>query len=134
MQIGGMVGHYDPKVRPALIRVASEMRSNGEAMNDRDKRRILSSFNPGLTTAGELKETLTAVPPKDAWATFLWLDEKSTDQRVQHEFVQAALLEIEGKGPEALAMFEALQHELKARGYSGRLADNVAGAVRRLSR
>jgi hypothetical protein len=92
-----------------------------------------------VNNARELKETLSAVPPADAWATYLWLDKPKTSaadmdyQRVCRDFVQANILEIEGKRQEALAAFEKLRGELKRLGYNGRIATHVDTAIKRLS-
>jgi tetratricopeptide (TPR) repeat protein len=139
MQLGGMIYNDDPGVRSALIRVTNQMRINSEPMDDSYKHRILSNYSP-TNSQEELTETLSAVPPNDAWATFLWLDEKEAtggereQQRIQHEFIQASIREIAGKSSEALALFKTLDGELKRKGYSGRLSDHVAMAIKRLSR
>lgn len=139
MQLGGMIHNEDPGVRRELIRVANQMRINSESMDERYKSRVLSNYSP-INSQEELTETLSAVPPDEAWATFLWLDDKhATDrdleaQRIQHEFIQASILEIAGKTAEAVTKMTTLQHELKLRGYSGSIADHVTGAIKRMSR
>jgi hypothetical protein len=108
-------------------------------MSDRYKQRILSYYSPG-NSREELIETLSAVPPNDAWATFLWLDNKQptgdelSEQRMRHEFIRANILEIAGKPGEALAMFRTLQDQLKRGTNGGRISDHVAAAIKRLSR
>ena len=115
------------------------MRINSEPMSDHYKTRILSNYNPGNSREA-LMETLSAVPPDDAWATFLWLDdnhpsgEELEEQRIRHEFIRANILEIAGKPAEALAMFRALQNQIKRKGYTGRISDHVTAAIKRLSR
>jgi tetratricopeptide (TPR) repeat protein len=139
LQLGVMVYPRDPETRVALIRVANEMRRNGEPIDDRQRLRILSAYNPTVNSAEEISETLLAVPPGDAWATYLWLAQPGTDgsgseyQRVQHDFIHASILEIERKRQEALAAFQTLRSELKRRGYDGRIASYVDGAITRLS-
>jgi len=139
MQLGGMIYNEDPGVKTELIRVANRMRINSEPMPEEYGHRILSNYN-AINSRDELMETLSAVPPKDAWATFLWLDGKPAarseleDQRLKREFIQANLLEIGGNRAEALAMFKILQPELKSRGMNGRISSHVAGSISRLSR
>jgi hypothetical protein len=139
MQLGGMIYNDSPGVRPELIRVANQMRINSERMDERYKQRILSNYSP-INNHDELTETLSALPPNDAWATFLWLDDKQAtgndleEQRIQHEFIQASIAEIAGKSDDALERFRTLQAELKRRAYTGRIADHVAIAIKRLSR
>jgi tetratricopeptide (TPR) repeat protein len=139
MELGGMIYDDDPGVRSELIRVANHMRINSEPMDDSYKHRILSNYSP-TNSREELTETLSAVPPSDAWATFLWLDDRQAtggereEQRIQHDFIQASIREIAGKSSEALALFKTLDGELRRKGYSGRLSDHVAIAIKRLSR
>ena len=139
MQLGAMSYPRDPEIRLELIRVANEMRRNGEPIDERQRRRILTEYNPHTNSAEELAKTLSAVAPGDTWATYLWLEGEETSggdpegQRVRHDFIRASLLEMEGKRQEALAAFEALRGELKRRGYDGRITTHVANAVKRLS-
>ena len=120
------------------VRAADEMRRNGEPIEDGERSRILSVYSPTVNSAEELLQTLSAVPPSDAWATYLWLDDQKTGtdrawQQMQHAFIQANILQIEGKRPEALAAFETLRSELKKRGYDGRIATHVDSSIKRLS-
>jgi tetratricopeptide (TPR) repeat protein len=139
LQLGAMIYPHDGETRLELIRVANDMRRNGEPLNNRERSRILTTYNPTVNSAEEIKEALSAVPPADAWATYNWLDEPMTSpgdveyQRLRHDFVQASLLEIEGKREAALAAFESLQGELKRRKYNGRIVSHVDTAIKRLS-
>ena len=139
LQLGVMVYPRDPETRVALIRVVNEMRRNGEPIDDRQKRRVLGAYNPTVNSAEELSTTLSAVPPSDALATYVWLDPPGTNrsdldyQRIQHDFIHASILEIERKRQEALAAFQTLRTELKRRGYDGRIVNHVDRAITRLS-
>ena len=139
MELGGMIYNDDPGVRSELIRVADQMRANSEPMNDFYKQRILSNYSP-INSREELTETLSAVPPNNAWATFIWLDDEhpaadeQKQQRIQREFIHASILEIAGKSSDALALFKTLDGELKRQGYNGRISEHVALAIQRLSR
>jgi tetratricopeptide (TPR) repeat protein len=139
MQLGGMIYNETPGVRSELIRVVNQMRANSEPMSDRYKQRILSYYSP-INSREELAEVLSAVPPDDAWATFLWLDDKQPtaddlkEQRIRHELIRASILEIAGKPAEALVMFKTLQDQLKRSSNGGRMSEHVAAAIKRLSR
>lgn len=139
LQMAVLIYPRDPEVRVALIRASDEMRRNGELLNDRSRSRILSAYNPTVNGAQELETTLSAVPPGDAWATYLWLEgpapagSKFDYQRAQHDFIHAGILEMERKIPEALAEFQTLRGELKRQGYDGRIAAYVDSAIKRLS-
>ena len=125
LQLGGLFSSDAAPVRPALMRVANEMRRDGLLMDERSKRRVAAGVHPGLVSYEELRESLVAVSPSDAWDTYVWVESDG----VRREFVRGVLLEIEGKREEALGLFRELGRGLGP----GRLADNVAGAVRRLS-
>jgi hypothetical protein len=138
MQLGAMTYNDEPRIVQALIQATNDMRKNGEPIEDPNKRRTLTAFSP-IRTMDELKQTLSAVSPDEALATFEWLDgpdgegSDANDRRLRHDFIKAIILEISGKKQEALAAFSALERELKAKGFSGRFADHVSGAVKRLS-
>ena len=135
LQLGALIYPRDSQARIALVRAADDMRRNAEPLEERYRRRILHVYSPTVNSAEELSETLSAVPPADGWATFLWLDEPPADlSPVLRPFIRASLFEIEGKHAEALAGFEELRGELKRRGYDGRIVGHVDRAIGRLSR
>jgi tetratricopeptide (TPR) repeat protein len=139
MQMGVLVYPRDRETRTAVIRLANEMRRNGEPIDDQEKNRILTAYDPTVNSAEELSETLSAVPANEAWPTYLWLDTRSTDganldyQRLEHDFIYASILEIERKREDALSAFQRLRTELKGRRYDGRIVTYVDDAIRRLS-
>ena len=139
MQLGVLVNPRDAEERSELIRIANDMRRNGESLDAGRQHRILNTYDPNVNTATELQQTLSAVPPDDAWATYLWLDDQTLDgyegeqQRIRHDFIHAAILELEGKRQEALADFQKLQRALKQRGITGRIATHVDAAITRLT-
>ena len=139
LQLGVLVYPRDPETRLALIRLVNEMRRNRESIDDRERSRILTAYDPTVNSAEELSESLSAVPPDEAWATYLWLETRSTDRdqsdhtRLQRDFVHASIVEIEHDRENALRAFEKLRVELKQRGYDGRIATYVDDAIKRLS-
>lgn len=136
LQLGAMIYNPHVEIRPALIRVADEMRRNGESLSDRYRRRILTAYSPAVNTVEELNQSLAAVPPEDAWETYLWLDngqDQGTEQQTRREFIHASILEIGGQRAEALAAFEKLRRDLKEHGYDGRVVRHVSEALKRLS-
>jgi hypothetical protein len=134
LQLGVLSYPNDSESRLALIRLANEMRRDGEPLDERMRRRILSAFNPTVNTADEITEALKAVSPGDMRATYDWLDSASTEtyQRAQRGFIHASILEIEGKREEARAAFQALLAEMKRQGYDGRIVSYVESAIKRL--
>jgi hypothetical protein len=90
MQLGGMIYNDEPGVPAALMRVANQMRIQGETMAPRQRSRILGYFRP--SNEAQVKEMLSAVPPDDAWATFQWLD--NSDDARRREFVHARVQEL----------------------------------------
>lgn len=139
MQLGGLDGDETQGANAELMKLANDMRKNGEPLDEGSKHRVLSQCcEPPYTHHEELVESLSAVPQDDAWKTYLWLDDreqKGTDaqaQRLMREFIQDALLEIAGNKDEALEKYRALQVELKPTYFS--LKDSVNEAVARLSK
>lgn len=136
-QLGVLTYPRDGEIRKELIRVANDMRRGNEPLEPSERRRILSCYNPTVTNAEELVQTLSAVPPADAWATYQWLDDSNTSsesyRRVQREFVRSSILELDGKLAEARAAFENLRTELKRGGINGRIATYVDAAIARLN-
>jgi tetratricopeptide (TPR) repeat protein len=135
LQLGGLIDLDKKGARAELVKAANDMRKSSEPVGAGTKSRILSfCFDPVVTDREELVESLSAVPPDDAWQTHLWLDDKAGDaqgQLLQHDFIQANLLEISGKRDEALAKYRQLQRTLKNQ--PGTMKASVDNAVARLS-
>ncbi|HEX4006074.1 MAG TPA: hypothetical protein VHX60_07850 [Acidobacteriaceae bacterium] len=135
LQLGALVDLDEKGARAAVVKVANDMRKSGEPLDEDRKSRIMTfCFDPMTTDHGGLAESLTAVPSDEAWATYLWLDDKPEDARersIKRSWVQAHLMEISGKADDALAQYRLLQGELKNR--PGSLQDAVNAAVARLS-
>jgi tetratricopeptide (TPR) repeat protein len=136
LQLGVLVYPRDSETRVALIRLANEMRRNGESLDERERRRILTAYDPTVNSEEELAEDLSAVPPDEGWATYQWLEMPNTDGnrfRPQHEFIQASILEMQLNREDALKAFENLRSALKQRGSGGRILKYVDNAIKRLS-
>lgn len=134
LELGGL-RYLDKKgARAAQVKIANDMRKDGEPLDEEYKSRILSfCFNPTTTEHDELVETLSAVPPDDEWKTYLWLNEGSDepdDPQVQ-EFIHANLLEVSGDRGGALAVFQKLSQELK--NSASTMIEPVNAAIARLS-
>jgi tetratricopeptide (TPR) repeat protein len=142
-ELRSMIYDDNAGVRAELIRVANDMRKNGEPISDEDRSRIHSYFVPVVTDDAELREALTAVPPDEAMATYDWLAQSSSSssnsdstsyKSVEREFVLANLAEDTGKKNEALQQFKQLQQEINKLKMEGSVAERVNAAVKRLSR
>jgi hypothetical protein len=135
MQLGGMIYNRDPGIPAALMRVVNRMRLNGETIAGHHRSRLMTYFRPG--NSDELQEMLAAVPPSDAWATFLWLDDPSPGDEMKYEgfrrqFIHARVLELDGNTAEALALLTELDRKMRSAGFTGRLLDDVSNASKRL--
>lgn len=128
-QIGGMIYDDRPGVRSELIRVANEMRKNGEVIGEENKRRIVS-FDYDLHDETAMTEALSAVPPSESLATFLWLDDRPDPSSWDHSLIQARLTEMSGNKTEALSIYRSLQKKIQD---SGSTLPWVAAAIQRLS-
>jgi hypothetical protein len=130
MQLGGMIYKQDPGIAAAIMRVVNQMRRNNEPVSERMRSRILSYFRPG--NRDETDEMLSAVPPEEAWATFLWLDQSSPADDIRREFVHARVLELEGKRSEAITLLTDLERKLLSTHSAGRLLDDISDTLKRL--
>lgn len=139
LQIGGLTSYDHPGARRELIRAASEMRLRGDSL-DPDQRRRAFGFccDIVVTNRTELAESLSALPAKDAWQTYLWLENAPSDpspnspQALTHDYIQASLLEISGNRQQALVQYRIVQQRLRALPNMV-LSDWVNAAVQRLS-
>ena len=105
MELGGMIYDHDPGIPAAIMRVVNQMRTHGEPIPEHYRSRLLGYFRPG--NSDEVGQMLSAVPPEDAWATFVWLDRPSpgeTHEDFRRELIRARVLELEGKKAEALTL------------------------------
>jgi tetratricopeptide (TPR) repeat protein len=137
MQIGGLLHDEVPGARAELFKAVDDMRKNNEPLDEETKHRILGwCCEAAMSSDAELKESLTAVPRDEAWKTYQWLDdapaEDAKSKALTQEFIHARLLEFTGDGAGALAIYRALQQELK--GTNMVIADNVDEAVKRLGK
>ena len=135
LQFGGLI-YLDKKgARSELVKAANDMRKSSEFLDEEYKSRVLSfCFDPQVTDHLELWESLSAVPPDDAWNTYLWLDDSPENveaQRTDHDFIKANLLELSGKRQESLAQYRLLQQELKDRSFT--MKNSVDAAIARTS-
>jgi hypothetical protein len=112
------------------------MRKNGEAIDEDEKHRILGNYSIALANRTELANLLSAVPPDDSWATYIWLDggTDSSDpewQELKHTFVLANIDELAGREHEALALYKRLaqNHRLMD---SSTLGTRTKEAIQRL--
>jgi hypothetical protein len=135
LQLGGMIYNDAAGVPREAVRALNDMRKNDEPLDEEYKRRFLSfDFRIGSDDA-QLKATLAAVPPDEAWQTYLWLDDAPNGdgndvlRQLRRDFIQATLLELQGKKNEATTAFTTLQQKLKARDITGSFANSVAQAL-----
>ena len=135
LQLGGLIDLDEKGARAELVKAANEMRKGGEPLDEEHRARILNfCFDPMLPDHGELAESLSAIPPDEAWQTYLWLDDNPENAQAHvmvHSFIQANLMELSGKPQQALESYRLLQQRLKNR--PGTLQESVDAAIARLS-
>jgi hypothetical protein len=135
LQFGSLVSVEKRGARTELVKAANDMRKSGESLEEDYKSRASSfCFDPFGPDHQDLVESLSAVPPDDAWNTYLWLDdtpENAEAHRPAREYIQANLLELSGKRQEALTQYRALQKEVKDRSFTMKSA--LDAAIARLS-
>ncbi len=135
LQFGGFVYLEKRGARGEIVKAANDMRKSGESLDEEYKSRASGfCFDPFGPDHEDLVESLSAVPPDDAWNTYLWLDdnpENAEAHRPAHEFIKANLLELAGKREEALTQYRVLQKEVKDRSFTMKSA--LDAAIARLS-
>lgn len=135
LQFGSLVYLEKRGARSEIVKAANDMRKSGESLDEEYKSRASSfCFDPFGPDHQDLVESLSAVPPDDAWNTYLWLDDNPRDaevQRLTRQYIQANLLELSGKREESLIQYRALQKEVKNRSFTMKSAVDVA--IARLS-
>jgi len=120
----------------ALLRVANEMRKNGEAMT-REQRglTLFNVFRGRLYSHDDLVEMLSVLPPADAEATVNWLSEGETDvwreNSEARRYIVASLREMAGDRAQALLLYRALKKQMV--GGDGSFGPQVDEAIKRLS-
>jgi tetratricopeptide (TPR) repeat protein len=111
-QLEGMIYNDHPGVRAELIRLANQMRKDGDFLGDANRGRIRSCFSSIVTTDVELREAVTAVPPDEVWETYQWLSPPDPDpssfKAMEARFVQANIDETSGQRAQALEIYREL--------------------------
>jgi hypothetical protein len=136
LQLGGLIYLDHPGARGALIKAVDDMRKSNEPIDEGTKRRIRAfCFEPVVTDQAELVESLSAVPPDEAWKTYLWLDDNTEGgptKSLMHDFIHANVTELAGNRQEALDSFRLLDRKLKDQ--PGAMKSSVDAAIARLSK
>jgi hypothetical protein len=134
-QLEGMIYDDDAGVRTELIRVANQMRKDGDPIGEDDRSRIHSYYNPTIGGDAEMREVVSAVPPEEAWETYLWANpaeaRASAPNTIEGRFIRAHIAEVSGKRDKALQIYRELQTELKDPRV--RVAQRVRDAIQRLT-
>ena len=136
LQFASFANRQEDDTDFALLRLANEMRKDGESMSLDDRSRILwSAFKVRLYYQKPLVAVLSVLPPADTEATLTWLGEGTTDIWSENgdgrRFVVANLREVAGDRAQALSLYKSLQKDMA--GQSRALASPVDEAVKRLS-
>jgi len=139
MQVSTLIYNETPQAGTELIKTANDMRKNHETLSGSDKHRILA-FNYELSSFHKtrLTEVLSAVPPDESWATYLWLDDQQNSdpadvetQQRRRDYIYAKILDLSGKQQEALASYKVLQTKLKGSDFT--LVEAVDDSIKRLA-
>jgi tetratricopeptide (TPR) repeat protein len=134
MELGGLLYNDAPGAPIEVVKALNDMRKTNEKLEDRYRTRFLSvDFDP--TDSDEyFASLLTAVPPDDAWKTYLWLDTDGgrDPTHIKRDFVRARVLELEGKNADARAAFLDLKTRLAKVQMDDRISEHVSDALIRL--
>jgi tetratricopeptide (TPR) repeat protein len=138
LQLGGLIYFESPGARAETVRVANEMRKDGEQLDPGVRRRIRNwCFEPIVTTHQKIVEALSAVSNDDAWKTYLWLDvstasEPEKERDLMQEFIHANLLELSGSRDAALREYQQILRTLQDQ--PGPLRDQTVAGIARVTR
>lgn len=132
-QLQGMIYNDSPGVPAELIRLANQMRKDGDPLGDGNKGRIRYLF--ASWDDSEMRDVYTALPPDEEWPTFVWLNqagEHPSDESDFPKYVKAKIDQFNGKTSEALQEFRDLQQELQKEKSTGSLVNAVVKSIKQL--
>ena len=134
LQLSALTNYDSAENDAEALRVANEVRKSGETMDASLRQRIFwNNFTSRLHSRDRLVASLSVLSPQDTEATYDWLDDRPADavKSSSRAFVEANLSEIQGRRPEALARYQALQKQLRHTDVA--IASAVDESVERLS-
>ena len=138
LQLSGYSNVVSAENQAELLRVADEMRQQGEPLGPEQRSRVFNQvFMFPLDEREELGQVLRSVKSEDALATYDWLSSERTggDLRLRREYIAAFSLEVAGQTAEALSAYKSLQQQLGKNSpyHSLTLTVTVNDAAKRLS-
>lgn len=140
MQLAALLWTRSPELEIEAIRVASEMRSGGEAMRadtleESDAWRLWNIYYSRMVTHYDKSQFLAGLSPADHLATFRWLypeDRLPEGKKHLYVYILAQLQELNGDRANALASYRQLHSEIGNE--RGPLVDDSAAAIKRLTK
>ncbi len=136
LQLSGYSNVSSAENEAELLRVANEMRQQGEPLGQEQRSRVFNQiFAFQVNDPKEFARILRDAKPDDVLATYDWLSSGRTDSdlHLRREFIAAFALEVAGQPTEALSAYKSLQQELGKGGPYYSLSFAVNNAVQRLS-
>jgi tetratricopeptide (TPR) repeat protein len=136
LQLAALSYRHDNETDAEELRVANEMRKNGEPVSDRQCHDILDdTIGERLGMHNKLAVILSVLPAKETQATFDWLNAgkitSTNEKQAYSPFIAANLLEIAGDREGALTIYRALQKDPRTK--SLLLVGAVDDGIKRLS-
>jgi tetratricopeptide (TPR) repeat protein len=136
LQLAALVHRHNDETDAAELRVANEMRKNGETISDRQCHDILDdTIGDRLDMHNKLAAILSVLPAKEMQATFDWLNAgkvtSTNEKQAYSPFIAANLLEIAGDREGALSIYRTLQKDPRSKFLS--LTGAIDDAIKRLS-
>jgi tetratricopeptide (TPR) repeat protein len=136
LQLAALVHRHSDETDAEELRVANDMRKNGEPISDRQCHDILDdTIGDRLDSHKRLLAILSVLPAKDMQATFDWLNAgkitSTNEKQAYSPFIAANLLEIAGDREGALTIYRTLQKDPRSKFLS--LTYAVDDAIKRLS-
>lgn len=117
LQFYALSGRHRDEADLTLLRLANDLRKNGEPMSSRERATILyHTFSIRVENHTQLLLMLSVLTPEETQATFDWLDAGENngwfDKWVFRPFMEANLREINGDLAQALFEYRKLQKDL----------------------
>lgn len=136
LQLAALSYRHNNETDAEELRVANEMRKNGEPVSDRQCHDILDdTIGDRLGMHNKLAAILSVLPAKEMQATFDWLNAgkitSTNEKQAYSPFIAANLLEIAGDREGALTIYRALQKDPRTKSLS--LVGAVDDGIKRLS-
>jgi hypothetical protein len=139
LQLAALANRRDPVADLDMVRVANDMRKDGESMTPDGRDRLWDVYYGRFVSAPDesaSEQPTNAAPPGELLATYRWLFDTSDyveSKGLLYEYLLARLQDAAGQNAEALASYRAVRPKAQTNGM-GHIRDAVDSAIVRLTK